>query len=510
MKFTLSQLHRPSLRMQLTIWYTLVFAVLISCSGFLLYVHLQNTLISTLDTALRIRSHQVADDISYEHGIIIFHNNTDELPGFDKDDHDDPMQPGNDADVNTDTLARVLDAQGHTVGVTPMFEDLIVPQESIDLPLHGTPWEGNVRGANGENVRIYSRVLMEDGRVIAIIQVGASLTQFKVALASLLTDFLILAPITLCLSAIGSYILASRTFRPIDRLIRTAKRIKEGDLHHRVPLPETHDEVHRLALTLNEMLEELDQAFMRQQRFVADASHELRTPVAAIRSLTDVALLKSLTNEKQIAEKYISTLSNINTEAQRLGSLISDLLLLARVDEGETALQQEAVHLDMLINAVLINAQPLAMERNITIKKQITTSVIVPGNEGRLIQMMMNLVDNAIKYTHPGGYVTLQLTEEAHEACLRVIDTGIGIPAEHLPHIFERFYRVDPAHSSQGGSSGLGLAIVKWIVYAHDGSISAESEPGSGSTFTVRLPMTESRPDSPLPSMEKPREKIPS
>ncbi len=510
MKFmTLPFPRRLSLRLQLTIWYTLVFAVLISCSGFLLYIHLQNTLISTLDTALRIRSHQVADDITYEHDSIIFHNNTDELPGFDKDDDDDTMQPDNNADVNTDTLARVLDAQGRTIGVTPMFADLAVPQESIDLPLHGTPWEGNVRGANGENVRIYSRVLMEDGKTIAIIQVGASLTQLRVALASLLTDFLILAPITLCLSAIGSYILASRTFRPIDHLIRTAKRIKEGDLHQRVPLPETYDEVHRLALTLNEMLEELDHAFMRQRRFVADASHELRTPVAAIRSLTDVALLKSLTNEKQVGEKYITTLNNINTEAQRLGSLINDLLMLAKVDEGKTALQQESVRLDMLIDAVLINAQPLASERNITIKQQIAAPVVVPGDEGRLIQMIMNLVDNAIKYTHPGGYVTLQLTEETHDACLRVIDTGIGIPAEHLPHIFERFYRVDPAHSPlEGGSSGLGLSIVTWIVQAHKGSITTKSEPGSGSIFTVRLPLVES--SSEIPGKGKPREKIPS
>jgi signal transduction histidine kinase len=156
---------------------------------------------------------------------------------------------------------------------------------------------------------------------------------------------------------------------------------------------------------------------------------------------------------------------------------------------------------------VLINAQPLASERNITIKQEIAAPVVVPGDEGRLIQMIMNLVDNAIKYTHPGGYVTLQLTEENHDACLRVIDTGIGIPAEHLPHIFERFYRVDPAHSPlEGGSSGLGLSIVTWIVHAHKGSITTKSEPGSGSIFTVRLPLVESNSEIP----GKPCEKIPS
>jgi two-component system OmpR family sensor kinase len=484
MKFK-SPFRRPGLRFQLTIWYTLVFAVLIFCSGMLMYMHLQNTLISSLDTELRIRSHQIADDITDDKGMLVFRNNTDELPGFDKDDaSEDQKEPVNYADVNIDTLARVLDARGHTIGVTPTFQELHVPQASVDLPLQGTPWEGNVSATDGEQVRVYSRTLTDDGKSIAVIQVGASLTQLRAALASLMMDFLWLAPITLCLSAIGSYALASRTFKPIDHLISTAKRIKEGDLHQRVPLPATHDEVHRLALTLNEMLEALEQNFTRQRRFVSEASHELRTPVAAIRSLTDVALLKPLSEEK-----YISTLRNINKEAVRLGSLISELLMLVRIDEGKTRIQKEPVCLDMLVEAVITNAQPLANKRNLTIQKQIAASVIVQGDEARLIQMIMNLLDNAIYYTDPGGCVTLQLSEEKHYASLTISDTGIGIAEEHLPHIFERFYRADPTHTStEGGSSGLGLAIVKWIVQAHEGSITVVSKPDVGSTFTVRLP----------------------
>src|SRR5579884_743875 len=171
-----SSFRQPGLRFQLTIWYTIVFAVLIFCSGVLMYLHLRNTLISSLDTELRIRSHQIADDITDQHGKLAFHNNTDELPGFDQDDNDDPTEPVNYADVNIDTLARVLDAQGHTIGVTPTFQELNVPQESVNLPLHGTPWEGNVRATDGEQVRIYSRTLTDDGKNIAVIQVGASLT----------------------------------------------------------------------------------------------------------------------------------------------------------------------------------------------------------------------------------------------------------------------------------------------------------------------------------------------
>lgn len=474
----------PGLRLQLTIWYTLVFATLMFLSAFLLYIQLQSTLMGGLDTELRIRSHQIADDITYAKGTFTFHNNTNELPGFKANDASKPKRPANNADVNIDTLARVLDVQGKVVGVTPSFQELVIPRESVYLPLHGIPWEGNVSAPNGQQVRIYSRALVNDGKNIAVIQVGASLAQLRTALTSLLVDFLFLAPTTLCLSAIGSYALAARTFKPIDHLISTAKRIKEGDTHQRVPLPQTHDEVRRLALTLNEMLDALDQTFMQQRRFVADASHELRTPVAAIRSLTDVALLKPLTGEK-----YVSVLRNVNAEAVRLSSLISDLLLLARVDEGKITIQQEPVRLDMLVDAVIINAQPLADERGITIQKQMPLSATVQGDEARLIQMIMNLLDNAINYTDPGGCVILKLTEEQQHICLTVTDTGIGIAEEHLPHIFERFYRADPAHlPREGGSCGLGLAIVKWIVHAHKGSITVESTPGSGSSFTVLLP----------------------
>ncbi|HEY4383912.1 MAG TPA: ATP-binding protein, partial [Ktedonobacteraceae bacterium] len=209
------------------------------------------------------------------------------------------------------------------------------------------------------------------------------------------------------------------------------------------------------------------------------------------RSLTDVALLKPLSGEK-----YAAVLSNINAEAVRLSSLIGDLLILARIDEGKTTIQQEPVRLDMLVDAVIINAQPLADERDLTIQKQISASITVRGDEARLIQMIMNLLDNAINYTDPNGCITLKLIEEQQHVCLLVSDTGIGIAEEHLPHIFERFYRVDPARTSlEGGNSGLGLAIVKWIVHAHEGSIMVESTPDIGSTFTVRLPSGSSPAD---------------
>jgi two-component system OmpR family sensor kinase len=484
MKSPFSTLCHPGIRLQLTFWYTGVFAVLMLSAGYLLYTYLQSSMLSSLDTDLRIRSHQVANDVTIVHGTIVFHNATDELVGFDKDDTNDRSEPINSADVSSDILARVLDAQGTVQGVTPAFEHISVPRESITFPLHGIPWQATVQSEDGQAVRVYSRALTDDGQAIAIIQVGASLAQFNEAISSLLFGFLLLVPIVLCLGAIGSYMLASRTLRPIRQVIQTTRHIQAGDLHQRVSLPVPHDEVRLLALTLNEMLTTLDEAFTRERRFVADASHELRTPVAAIGSMTDVALLQTRT-----PEQYIQTLHHINTEVERLGLLLTDLLALARADEGQTHLQCESLSLNALVHTVITTIEPLATTQGLLLQLQEEEEAITLfADEARVVQMLMNLLENAIRYTPPGGSITITLDKELHYARIQIQDTGQGIEAAHLPHIFERFYRADPLSSAKGGS-GLGLSIVDWIVHAHAGTITVKSEPGQGTLFTILFPL---------------------
>jgi signal transduction histidine kinase len=234
------------------------------------------------------------------------------------------------------------------------------------------------------------------------------------------------------------------------------------------------------------MLDSLDQAFSRQRRFVADASHELRTPVAVIRNKTDVARLWAKT-----PQDYLTVLEGVNAEAERLGHLISDLLALARGDEGRTQFAREPVRLDLVVGAVAANADLLATERGILLQVQTPRPVTILGDEARLIQVVMNLVENAVRYTNPGGRVTVTVEAQQDQALLSVYDTGIGIAPEHLPHIFERFYRADPARRRTGGSSsGLGLSIVEWVVHAHGGAVAVESRVGRGSSFTVTLPLT--------------------
>ncbi|HEY4383687.1 MAG TPA: ATP-binding protein [Ktedonobacteraceae bacterium] len=473
---------QPGIRLQLTLWYTIVFTLLMLCSDVLLYTHLQSSLLEGLDAELHLRAQQVADDVVDEQGNLVFLQTTKELPGFDTDATE---QARNDADVNFGTLVRVLDAHGQVVGVTPSFRLLMVPAVSVTSPLHGTPWQGSIWDDERQNVRLYSRALTNEGTTIAVIQVGASLTQVDTALSTVLLILLSMAPFVLGLSALGSYVLAARTFKPIDRLIRSAQRIKAGDLRQRVPLPPARDEVSRLARTLNEMLDALEEAFTQQQRFVADASHELRTPVAAIRSITDVALLEPLS-----PEAYVTVLQTVNMEAERLGSLISDLLELARADEGQTPLQLEPVRLDLLVHAIVGNMTPFVEKRHLRLHVEAPHPVTIQGDEARLIQLIMNLLDNAIYSTEAGGQITVTVQAAQQQVQLQVQDTGRGIAAEHLPHIFERFYRGDAAHTAnEPGRSGLGLAIVDWIVHVHQGSIMVESKPGQGSAFIVLLPL---------------------
>ncbi len=421
-----------SLRLQLAAWYTIAFAALLLLTGAVFYQYLEHSLEASVDTDLQLRAQQLAGGLVLRNGTLTLRDVTAALPGFGTATQG---LGASSADVNQGALVRLLDAHRTLLGETPAFRALRVPAASVTQPLQGSPWQGTVLSTSDQA---------------------------------------------------GSYWLAARSFAPIQRLAETARKIKAGDVHQRVPVPPVRDEVQYLAVTLNEMLDSLDQSFSRQRRFVADASHELRTPVAVIRNKADVALL-----QPRNQDEYCKVLRDIHAETKRLSHLISDLLALARGDEGQARFEREAVRLDWLVESVTANAEGLAQEHGIQLSVQAPQPVTMIGDEARLIQVIMNLLDNAIRYTNFGGQVRVSLTAISSEARLAVHDTGIGIAPEHLPHIFERFYRADPARRRTGGSSsGLGLAIVEWIVRAHGGAVVVESEVGRGSCFTITLPLT--------------------
>lgn len=486
----LRRLVPPGIRIQLMLAYTATFAALLLFTGTLFYQYLEYSLEASLDTALAVRAQQIAGSLVFRGSTVTGSTVTANLPGFDEAASAQPLPP---VDVNSGALVRLLDAHGWLLRETPAFRTLRVPAASITQPLAGIPWQETVTTRDGEEVRLYSRVVSIHSQPVAVIQVGESLAGLHTLLHDLVAELLVVGLLVLLACALGSYWLAARAFAPIQRLAATARRIKAGDLNSRVPVPRARDEVQYLALTLNEMLDSLEQIVARQRRFVADASHELRTPVAVIRSKTDVALLQVRTRQD-----YITVLEGVNAEAERLGRLISDLLALAWGDEGQTRFEREPVRLDRLAEAVGESAAVLATASGITFAVQSSGPITVLGDEARLIQVGMNLLENAVRYTNPGGSVTVTVEARQGQAHLSVRDTGVGIAPEHLPHLFERFYRADPARRHSGGS-GLGLAIAEWVVRAHNGTIEVWSQPGQGSCFTVTLPLASSTEERTLP-----------
>jgi heavy metal sensor kinase len=476
----------------LTLWYTAICAGLIILFGVVFYVTFRAGLASSLDSTLQLRTQQIAAGVSYDQGSLTIQDVTGELPGLATNGQgtdqsggaNGPGQTGQAPNVNFGALVRILNAQGKTIYISPAFQSLSIPPNSVAQPLTGASWQGTVTARDGQMVRLYSAPLGEDNHIFGVVQVGEPLAPFTNTLWHVVIGLLLLTPFVLVLGALGSYWLAGRAFRPIHRLISTAEEIEASDLQRRVSVPRANDEIQHLALTLNEMIARLDHAFAQQRRFVADASHELRTPVTVIRSLTDVALA-----DVQTPEEYASVLGEVNAEAERLGHLVSDLLALARADEGQTALEREVVRLDRLAAEVAATLEPLAAEHAIALKVQPLEPVTVRGDEARLMQAVINLLENALSYTNTGGAVTLSVVADKAHAILIVRDTGIGIAPEHLPHLFERFYRADPARSRSPGGNGLGLAIVQWVIEAHGGTIAVKSQVGQGSTFTVFLPL---------------------
>lgn len=480
-----------NVRTHMMLWYVFIFAILILLFGVVFYFNLQTSLQTNVDAELRMHAQEIASGINAENGKLTIRDVKGTLPGLaNPDAAQDTLTPGrtiqeSHPDIDVGPLVRILNNAGSDVYTSPALQSLILPQVSEALPLHGTPWTGTITTNNGQTVRIYSQPLSDDGSIYAVVQVGESLTPQRTTLRSAVIELLMIGLFVLLLSLIGSYWLAARSFAPVEKMTSIAQRIEAGDLHERVPVPHAQDELQKLALTFNEMIERLEKSFAYQRRFVADASHELRTPVAAIRSMTDVALAHS---DVEPPDEHVMVLRNVNAEAERMGHLISNLMSLARSDENKVTLEREPVRLDQLAADVVATMELLATEKDISLAVEAAESATVLGDEARLIQVLMNLIDNAITYTNAGGKITVHVRITDESVSLSVSDTGIGIAPEHLEHLFERFYRVDPARSRAAGGAGLGLAIADWVVHAHTGTIAVQSQPGQGTTFTARLP----------------------
>jgi signal transduction histidine kinase len=300
---------------------------------------------------------------------------------------------------------------------------------------------------------------------------------------------LVISPLILVGSGLMGYWLGARALTPLESLIQEVEAIQDGrSLHRRLAVPPGNDELARLGANLNAMLGRVERSFVALRRFTADASHELKTPLMVLRAGVE----RSLTHPETPGE-VVHSLDETLRQINEMTELVTNLLTLARSDEGRASLVLVEADLKPLVAEAGETAEILGEEHGVVVTVSLPPGPLVASIEpGRVRQMLMNLITNAIKYTPRGGAVELSLAEEEQEAVIQVRDTGIGIAPGDLPHVFERFWRADPARSRTGERPGvgLGLAIVKWVVDAHGGTITVQSRPGRGSTFRVTLPLT--------------------
>ncbi len=324
-----------------------------------------------------------------------------------------------------------------------------------------------------------------------LVEVGASLTPVRALLWDFLVTLLFAFPLMLLVSAGGGLFLARRALRPVEKIVRSAEQITLHNLSGRLPVPQTGDELERLSLALNQMISRLDGAFQHNRRFLADASHELRTPLTVLRGELE-AILQQADGEPELQDRIGSVLE----EVERLTKIVEGLFALSRLDAGEAQAEWQSFDLARLVATTAEQMNLLAEDKGISITCESSGEVLVQGDRGRLKQVIVNLLDNAIKYTTAGGRITLRTAVRGDRACLDVADTGVGIPAAAIPRVFERFFRVDEARSRAEGGAGIGLSIVKSITTAHGGKVSVESAEQRGTCFHVELPQ-HSQPVSP-------------
>jgi len=282
----------------------------------------------------------------------------------------------------------------------------------------------------------------------------------------------------------GGWLLMRQALDPVDEITRGAEQITSRNLSQRLPVARTGDELERLSAALNRMIERLEESFLYVSRFAADASHELRTPLTILRGELEAA-----SGQPDVAPDLRETIGSALEETERLSRIVESLMAISRLDAGEAKMDRGALDLGELAASTTEQMRLLAEDKNIALRCESDEQVTVEGDRARLKQVIVNLVDNAIKYTPAGGLVGVKIRASNSHAVLEVNDNGVGIPPEALPHIFERFYRVDKARSRQMGGAGLGLSIIKAIVTAHGGQVRVESVEGKGSRFLVELPI---------------------
>lgn len=455
-----------SIKFRLTLWFLAVIVLILAVFGVAAYILLRGSLYRNLDDSLRDRINELQSSTRYD---------------------------GRQFSVS-ETVGEVVmfyDADGalrQTLGPT-IQADL---SKIIGQALYGDKRLQTVKRAEGPPMRLCAGPIN--------VQVSGAGPQIRFALvvgrttndiANVLAQFRVVIPVAsflvLILAGVGGLFLADRALEPVDQIAETARGIGESDLSRRIDV-QSDDELGRLASTLNGMIGRLEEAFKKERQFVADASHELRTPLAIIQAESSLALEKARTQDE-----YQRSLELVSQEIDFMSEIVGKMLLLARSDSGAETLDFEDIKLKPLLAELAQDLDLLVQDKGLKLDLGPMEELKVRGDRVKLKQLFLNILDNAVRYTPSGGTITATLGRRNGSAVASVTDTGIGIPPEHLPFIFDRFYRVDKARTASDGGTGLGLSIALSVAKMHGGGIEVESEPGKGTTFRIVLPLTGTR-----------------
>ena len=469
-------MNARSLSFRLVTWYagllTLVFLLL----GALTIVLLQQYLDSNvLDTQAR-RARQIADTL-----VAAASRTGDAAMARQVDDLYSPEE--------NDRFIRITSGDGHVVYASGKprdgsFDPSKVPAPSVTRNAAFLRKETLPSGSLLIAAQPYKRDFDDTASSRYVVEVGVSTNRTDETVRQVLLMLAIGLPVAVCVAVTGGFILVRRALKPVDNLSQKAAAITQHNLSERLPVVRSGDELERLSLSLNLMISRLEDAINSSKQFVADASHELRTPLAVLRGE-----LENLAQDAQLKPATRETLGSSLEEVDRLAEIVEGLLALSRLDTGEARAEWVRFDLAELVATTAGQMSLLAEDKRISVLCDSSTRVMIEGDRARLKQVVVNLLDNAIKYTPNGGRIKLKITQEDGNAVLDVADDGIGIPPEALPHVFKRFFRVDGSRSRDQGGAGLGLSIVKSICDAHGARVEVSSTPGQGSRFRIRQPL---------------------
>ncbi|MDA1013779.1 MAG: heavy metal sensor histidine kinase [Planctomycetota bacterium] len=461
-------MNRLPIRWRLTLWNTAALAVLLLIVGLLVYGLLRHAMLEQIDRVLIEQFHELEHDLHsvddpagrIRHWIEEFYEHVGALC----------VVYGNDG-----LVARTEQMAAQSVPDPPANASDESRFDSRRLPLIGRQ-------------RMLTRSLHANGsRFVVVLMLP--MDEVHEELRGLAAVLLAVLPLSLLLAGGIGYALARRALAPVERIRQATDEITAEQLSRRLDAPNPSDELGRLAQTINAMIARLEQSFAEVRRFTADASHELRTPISVIRAEVEVAM-----HQPPDAEEFQTLAGSILEECEHLTKLTNQLLTLSREDAGLVLLESEPVDLARLVADATQMMRPLAEAKEQTLTLDRRTAAVVTGDADRLREVLYNLLDNAIKYTPSEGRIEVTVTDQSGMIAVAVRDTGIGIDADHLPRVFDRFYRVDKSRSREAGGTGLGLSIVQSIVAAHGGRVDIASTPGDGTTCTVLLPRSESDP----------------